>query len=200
MKQIGLIYKVRRWLLTAPLVALCSQATPGDFEAGRAAYLQGDYRTALSRFFKSAEAGHQDAQFRLAEIYHEGMVVERDESRAAYWYRKAAERGNTEAQYWLCVMYREGIGVGRDYAEAFYWCKRAAEQGHAQALFAVGQYYFDGLGHGFHRDYLRAYIWFNRAQTQGDEEAAAMLERLEEEMTPLQVIEAKRLASDWKPR
>jgi TPR repeat protein len=186
----------RTWFIIAVLT-LCPHAF-----AGKALHepLAIDQPAEVANYSGAAERGDADAQYQLAVLYHEGHDIPRDLARAAYWYTQAGQRGNTEAQYWLCVMYREGIGVGRDYAEAFYWCKRAAEQGHPQALFAVGQYYFDGLGHGFHRDYLHAYIWFNRAQTQGDEDAPAMIKRLEDEMTPLQVSEAKRLASDWKPR
>lgn len=182
------------------LLGVCLDAFPeNQLQAGREAHARGDFTTAITKYTVAAEAGDQGAQYALGEMYHEGEGASRDHARAAYWYTQAAQRGHTEAQYWLCIMHREAIGVSRDYAEAFYWCRRASEKGHAQALFAVGQFYFDGLGNGFTRDHVRAYVWFKRAATQGDQDAPLMLEALEQDMTALQVDEARRQASQWAP-
>ncbi len=186
-------------VLALLLVAHGVDSLSGDLEQGQAAYSQGDFETALSHFGNAAKDGDADAQYALGAMYHDGEGVARDHAIAAHWYTKAAQRGNKDAQYWLCIMHKEGMGVSRDYLESFYWCIRAAEKGNAQALFALGQYYFDGLGYGYYRDHVRAYIWFKRASMQGDSDADTMLERLREDMTPLQVSEAERIAAEWGP-
>lgn len=190
---------MRQIWIAVLLLGLCIGAHADELEEGNDAHARGDFATAVTKYTLAAEAGDEDAQYALAAMYHEGEGIERDQERAVYWYTQAAQRGHTEAQYWACIMYREAIGVARDYAEAFYWCRRAAEDGHPQALFAVGQFYFDGLGHGFTRDHVRAYVWFTRAEARGDDEAALMLETLEQDMTPLQVEEARRQAEQWTP-
>jgi len=197
----GLLARTKRKCVAIFLLlhAFCPAGLCGEFEQGRAALELADYRTAFAHFAHAAETGHPGAQYNLATMYHEGQGVERNPTLAAFWYAKAAERGNTASQYWLCIMHREGIGVPRDYAEAFYWCHRAAEKGHAAALFALGQFYFDGLGNGFTRDHVRAYMWFSLADAQGDQDARLMLESLENDMTPRQVAEARRLAKQWAP-
>lgn len=190
---------VRQLCISIFLLAFSADGYSGEFQEANDAYAQGNFTSAVVKYTIAAEAGDKSAQYALASMYHDGEGVTRDHERAAYWYTQAAQRGHTEAQYWLCIMHREAIGVPRDYAEAFYWCRRASEKGHAQALFAVGQFYFDGLGNGFTRDHVRAYVWFSRAAAQGDGDALLMIEKLEHDMTPLQVTEARRQASKWAP-
>jgi TPR repeat protein len=184
------------WIVIA-ILGYCVETHCSELHEASDAYARGDFATAIIKYTVAAEAGDKGAQYALGTMYHEGEGVERDLVHAAYWYTQAAQRGHTEAQYWLCIMHREAIGVPRDYAEAFYWCRRAAETGHAQALFAVGQFYFDGLGNGFTRDHVRAYVWFSRAALRGDGDAELMLEALEQDMTPLQVEDARRQAQQW---
>jgi len=43
-----------------------------DFAAGLAAYLAGDYQTALEEFLPLAEQGHARAQFYLGRMYDKG--------------------------------------------------------------------------------------------------------------------------------
>ena len=45
-----------------------------------------------------AEQGVVNAQFRLAQMYYEGLGVEQDYKEAVKWFRLGAEQGDTEAQ------------------------------------------------------------------------------------------------------
>ena len=62
-----------------------------------------EIRQAVACFRKAAEAGHVEAQRRLAECYHFGKGVTRSLPDAVGWYTKAAEAENTEfaAPAWL---------------------------------------------------------------------------------------------------
>ena len=51
-----------------------------------------------------AEKGVVNAQFRLAQMYYEGLEVAQDYKEALKWYRLVAEQGDAEAQRSLGVM------------------------------------------------------------------------------------------------
>ena len=90
----------------------------------------------------------------------------------------------------------------QDYAKAVAWYRKAAEQGHANGQYALGLSYVNGQG--VPQDYVRAHMWFNLAASgasdasirdksvMGRNLVAAM-------MTPAQIAEAQRMASEWKP-
>ena len=114
--------------------------------------------------------------------------------------RPLAEHGDVHTQLSVGLMYREGQGVQRDYAQAVVWFLKVANQGdnpHGEidlAQNALGEMYRDGLG--VPQDYVRAHMWFNLAASHGlfgrkdrDDLAA--------KMTPAQIAEAQRLASEW---
>ena len=50
------------------------------------------------------EQGVVNAQFRLAQMYYEGLGVEQDYKEAVKWFRLVAEQGDAEAQRSLGVM------------------------------------------------------------------------------------------------
>jgi TPR repeat protein len=76
-------------------------ARAGDFEDGHAAYMHGDFETALRLWTGLAEQGHADAQYMLGLEYFNGRAVPKDDRQAAKWLRRSAAQGNTDAQYLL---------------------------------------------------------------------------------------------------
>ncbi len=114
-------------------LALFGIAAARPLEHGEAAYLRGDYATAMSLWRPLAERGNAVAQARLGWMYEKGEGVPQDYAQAAAWYLKAAEQGNAVAQSDLGVMYEYGEGVPQDYAQAAAWYRKAAEQGNAIA-------------------------------------------------------------------
>src|SRR6266508_4012082 len=109
-----------------------------------------------------------------------------------------AQKGDPRAQISLGRMYRKGEGVPQDYAAAVIWYHRAAEQGFATGQFLLGEMYFVGLG--VPQDYVLAHMWYNLAAAQGDEEARARRKETAAVMSPALVVEAQKLARDWKPK
>jgi uncharacterized protein len=93
--------------------------------------------------------------------------------------------------------------VPQDYAQALIWYRKAAEQGDARAQFGLGLMYADG--HGVPQDYVRAHMWFNiAAGAQGASDASVRdsvkwRDLVATRMTPAQIAEARRMASEWKP-
>ena len=108
------------------------------------------------------------------------------------WYRKAAEQGFAAAQFNLGVSYGTGQGVTQDDKEAMKWFRKAAEHGVAGAQSKLGLMYV------ITQDYIQAYKWFTLASSQGDEDAAKVRDLVVGEMSSEQIVEAQRLASEWR--
>ncbi|NOX75070.1 MAG: sel1 repeat family protein [Gammaproteobacteria bacterium] len=87
---------------------------------------------AISPEAKKAEA---ESFFQQGDVYHQGIGVSRDYSKAADWYRQAAELGHAEAQFRLGELYKRGRGVRRSKKLAAKWFQAAANQGHIKAKY-----------------------------------------------------------------
>jgi hypothetical protein len=95
-------------------------------------------------------------------------------------------------------MYGEGHGAKQDYDEAVKWCRKSAEQGDPQAQTTLGWAYAGG--NGVQQDYVQAYMWFSLAAAQGYPDAEDSRGKLAGKMTPSQIAEAQRLATEWQPK
>ena len=97
-------------------------------------------------------------------------------------------------------MYDHGQGVPLDYALAVSWYRKAAEQGDGSAQNNLGVMYENGQG--VPQDYVQAHMWFNLAGALAGEREKSVKnrDRVAAKMTPAQIAEAQRLASEWKPK
>ena len=80
--------------------------------------------------------------------------------------------------------------------------KPLAEQGDAAAQFNLGNMYL--YGEGVPQDNVQALKWLNlsASRSQGKDHDYAVDRRIvtEKKMTPTQVVEAQKLAREWKPK
>jgi hypothetical protein len=74
----------------------------------------------------SEEHSAPDAQNRVGWIYEQGLLDEKDFTKAAKWYGLAAGRGFEPAQQNLAKLYFYGFGVPKNYVEAYKWADLAA--------------------------------------------------------------------------
>lgn len=154
-----------------------------------------------------AEAGDPAAQFKLGVRYEHGEGVSQDYAQAAAWYRKAAlqEHSRSEApvlaQFALGVLYERGQGVPQNFVHATAWYRKAADRGHlgAQAALSV----LCVAGQGVTQDLVEAHMWLNIAASRASgvehTKFAEARDRLAARMTPVQITEAQRRASSWRP-
>ncbi len=150
-----------------------------------------------SRIRSRAEHGDHEAQLELGSMYWFGKEgVQQNQAEAVRWYRLAADGGNTEAQVDLGTLYTEGYGVPQNYAEALRLFRAAAEKGNARAQVKIGKMYEDGRG--IPRDLVQAHMWWNLAGAHGDKKGWALRDFVATKMTPAQIAEAQKLASEWK--
>jgi len=105
-----------------------------------------------------------------------------------------AEQGDANSQFFLGLAYDSGRGVPQDRTEAAKWYLLAAEQGAAGAQNNLALLYANGWG--VPRNYLLAHMWCNYAVGNGVEEAIELLLSLEDDMTPEQIEEAKRMLNE----
>lgn len=55
----------------------------------------------MEELIKQAEQGDAKAQFQLGLAYYNGESINRNYSKAYYWFQKAVEQGNNDAQNYL---------------------------------------------------------------------------------------------------
>ena len=115
--------------------------------------------------------------------------------------RPRAVQGDAWAQYDLGQIFADGRGVPQDYGEALWWWRLAAEQGLTMAMTDIGLMY--SLGRGVLQDDIQAYMWWDLAvlrfpMATGEREAAVTgRDSVAQRLSPAQVAEAQRLASEW---
>ena len=186
-----------------PSLGLATAVT--NIEAGESAYQKGKYGVALKLLQPLADEGDPRAQAVVGLMYYHGRGSKQNDAEAAKWFVLAADQGEPRAQFNLGVMHAEGQGVPQDYAEAIKWYRLAADQGEARAQFNLGVAYAEGQG--VEQDYITAYMWFNLAAprfppSEADRRRAAINNRdlTASRMSREQVVEAQRLAREWKPK
>jgi serine/threonine protein kinase len=152
-----------------------TEAAPNSkslLEEGKLAYLSGGVsgqNKAARAFLRSARLGNTDAMTLLGTIYSQGTGMERNYSRAFYWFDRAAAAGNRRGMDNLAHLYAGGYGVAQDTAEAARWYSKAAEAGDADAMYHLGLLYESG--NGVPIDKQRAIQLFQRSAALGKPEA-----------------------------
>jgi TPR repeat protein len=157
----------------------------------RPKWSEADRKALLTR----AQHGDVGAQFWLGAGYEQGGSGKTDFKEALKWLRKAAAQGDSDAQNMLGQMYGDGEGVRQNYVLAAKWYRKAAEHvpdlgGAGQGRNNLGMLYMDGLG--VSKDYVQAYMWFRLTNFESN------LSYAKAYMTPAQVLEAERMATEWK--
>ncbi|MGL4625878.1 MAG: tetratricopeptide repeat protein, partial [Plesiomonas shigelloides] len=106
-----------------------------------------------------------------------------------------AEQGDVQAQYNVALWYAAGQGVAQDNAQAVYWYQQAALQNDADAQYSLALMYANGEGTS--TDFVQAYAWLSVAGANGLQGALATREDVELEMTPSQLVDARRLTQQY---
>ncbi len=132
-----------------------------SFSSGMSAFEAKHFPIAYDLLLPLAEAGHPDAQYRLAIMAQAGLGMTVNKNSAVKWMRAAAEQNLGMAQHGLGFMYMDGDCVKQDYAQAVLWFKLAAEQGLAGAQATLGNLYKEGQG--VEQDLEEAKRWFAMA-------------------------------------
>ena len=183
--------------LVLSIVCLAAPAW-ADFKAGENAYRRGDYATALREWQPLAKQGHAVAQYNLGLLYAKGQGVPKDDAQARQWHEKAAVQGHADAQVNLGSLYDYGRGGPQDFKMAVRWYRRSADQGNDLAQRRLGLLY--ERGDGVEQDYVQAYMWYKLGAANGVKAGAVMRDELAIRMTSEQILAAKKLVREWRPK
>lgn len=142
-------------------LAVPTVSAPMDLEAGKLAYDQGNYATALKELKPLAEQGNAEAHALLGMMYNLGRGVPLDIGQAEKWYKAAADQGNAEGECHLGAMY-----LIRDTPQGLKLLHLSAEQGFPDAYLMLGLAYMNVREAP--RDLVQADMWLRLAAAHGD--------------------------------
>lgn len=172
-------------LLLILLIAIAwPTAGRADYDAGLAAFDEGDYQAAFREWEPLAQDGDVDAQFALGYLYEYGEGVTQSYRQAAYWYGKAADAGDVDAAVAMGYLYESGLGVKQNFRRAVEYYGMASDQGDAYAMYYLARMVAEGRG--TERDLVHAYTLFGVVAGSPD---------IDEETKTLAIEERTRLRS-----
>lgn len=146
---------------------------------------------------KVALKGYVDAQYKLGEMYENGQGVSKNLKEALEWYKLVAGQKYMDAQHKVGQMYYQGRGTTKDYLKAFKWYELSADKEYGPAQADLGRMYHEGRG--VSKNNIKSYMWLTLALANGDESVNKLIDKLEKEMTPQQIIQSHSLARSWRP-
>jgi hypothetical protein len=131
-------------------------------QSGIAAFETKQFARAYQLLLPLAQAGHAEAQYRLAIMAQNGLGQAVNMTDAVRWMQAAAEQGLDLAQHGLGFMYFTGEGLKQDYSQALHWFHLAASQDLAGAQATIGSMYEEGKG--VEKDLAEAKRWYAKAE------------------------------------
>ena len=100
-----------------------------------------EYIEAAKLFLKACNRGLPQSCYDLAELYYQGMGVNKNYKIAAEFFQRACKKGNAEACYKLGYMYQEGLGLRQSYGKVVKFYGKACDRNHAVACDELGSFY-----------------------------------------------------------
>ena len=133
-----------------------------DLGSGIAAFETKSFTQAKMFLAPLAEAGNNEAQYRMAIMAQNGLGMVENPLMAYKYMKAAAESGLGLAIHGLGFMYLEGECVEQDTQKAIEWFKKAADQGLIGSMTTLGMIYFEGRG-GVPKDEEEGRKWYRKA-------------------------------------
>ena len=129
------------------------------FKSASKAWDRGDTSTAFNLFQKAAESGDSSSQLNIGYFFDEGIYVQRDISKALYWYKKAFHKGSGGgAANNIAITYK----AKHEYRKALWWFHRATNLLNHDAFYEIAQFYEKGLGVKHNKK--KALYYYRKAQ------------------------------------
>ncbi len=102
---------------------------------------QQEYNKAINVLAKIAPYGNGAAEYALANIYHAGQGVERDDDMVFSLMMQSFNKGYSKAAVGVGLCLKEGIGVARNKEYATRWYHYAFNKGHTDAGYTLALLY-----------------------------------------------------------
>jgi TPR repeat protein len=117
----------------------------------------------------TAANGNMESQYKIGNMYTEGIGTNVDLAKAAENYELSAHQGYAKAEYKLGLIYNEGTGVSPNKKTAYKWFKQAADKNYPAAQYYLGKMYASGKG--VKRNYAVSLEWYTKAVDGGFNQA-----------------------------
>ncbi|KAI9203621.1 uncharacterized protein BJ171DRAFT_137570 [Polychytrium aggregatum] len=129
-------------------------------------------------YWRTAQQGDANAQCVIGQAYCAGRGVQRDHTKAVFWFTRAAQQGHTQAQKKMgdCY-YRHHNYTDKAYKAAVKWWTKAANRGNQFAQYRLGDCYTSG--NGAEKNIDTAQLWYQKAANQGNKDAIKALKELQ---------------------
>ena len=105
-------------------------------------------------------------------------------------------QGHVNAQFNLGSLYFDGNGVEQSNILGIEWFKSSGRAGHAGASFALAEMFREG--ERVSKDLVEAHAWAAKAEANAHENGLVLKEEIEEDLSPSQLSEARRLFARWQ--
>ncbi len=115
----------------------------------------------MSKEEKAVEQDKINSLIRIATIYFQGNIVEKNYKKAMELYQETALQGSPSAMFALGSMFQSGQGVLTDLGEGVSWYEKAAERGSWMAAQKLCSLYLEGTE--VNQNFEKAKEWLNKA-------------------------------------
>lgn len=156
----------------------------------------GDTDQLLAYIDKGREAEQPRAELLLGRLYYEGKTVPADAQKAEQHLQAAADAGEISADYYLGQLYRRGYLGNVEPQKAVDHLLSAARGGQLSADYALAQLFSEG--HGIRTEPANAWVFAQLAQANPSEQSSALLQQLDQQLTPAQRSQAQSLLAQEK--
>ena len=152
------------------------------------------YGEAAKWYGKAADAGSLTSTMRLASYLLEAKFMPADYEKGRSLCERAADHEYAPGMFCLGSIYQKGQGVPPNPTEAVKWFTRAAERRYGEAAYILAGMYLKGEGVKQSKKTAYMYLFVMDDRTG---EIAKIRARLEPELTPKEVEDAKKDAALW---
>lgn len=108
-----------------------------------------DHKKSVEMYLKALEFGFSDndgfVEWRLGEMYRDGLGVDLNKSEACNWFLKGATHGHDWAQFDVGKCYLTGDGIKEDEKAARTWLEKSAEAGNLYAQTIICNHFVGGF-------------------------------------------------------
>jgi len=128
----------------------------------------------------TATNGNKESQYKIGNMYTEGIGTSIDLAKAAEAFELSANQGYAKAEYKLGLVHYEGTGVKTSKKTAYKWFTQSAKKGYPAAQYYLGKMYASGKG--VKRDYTMSLEWYTKAVDGGFNQARSEMITVSEKM------------------
>jgi TPR repeat protein len=128
----------------------------------------------------TATNGNKESQYKIGNMYTEGIGTNIDLAKAAEAFELSANQGYVKAEYKFGLVHYEGTGVKTSKKTAYKWFNLAAKKGYPAAQYYLGKMYASGKG--VKRDYTMSLEWYTKAVDGGFNQARSEMITVSEKM------------------